>query len=285
MRRALHVAKAQAYRELRTRSNWVLVLLLGLVPAARVLAWRLAEAPERLQRARSGDALTDEELAGLGWAPFVESWRFGLVLGALVLLFHVARGIAGDRDTGVARLAITRSASRTSLVFGRALLAPLHVLGLVALTGASAWLAVRSWYGLGDLVVDGYTLMTADELLRALVISVAVTLPALLALACFGLFVSSIARSAVTAVGVAATAFIAYDLFKELLGDYAPFVFATWVPSIFKGSAMSEMVQVALGYSDAGLTEGAIRAATILPWAWSLGLLLLAAWAVARKRL
>jgi len=285
VKRAFLVAKAQLFRELRARSNWFLALFVALVPAARVVAWRVAEAPDRLRRARSGDAFTEEELAGLGWAPLAESWRFGLVLGALVLLFHFARGVAGDRDSGLARLAITRSASRSSLVLGRALLAPLHVLGLVALTGLSAWIAVDRWYGLGDLIVDGYPLMTAVELRAELVRSVAVTLPALFALACFGLFVSVIGRSAVTAVALAATCFLGYDLFKELLGDRALFVFASWVPSIFDRSAMHEMVQVALGYSDAGLAEGAVRAAAILPWGWAFALLALSCGIVGRRRL
>lgn len=285
MRGAIAVARSQCYRELRTRSNWVLALFVAAVPFVRVLAWRLAEAPERLRRARSGDAPTPEELAGLGWAPLAESWRFGLVLGALALLFHMARGVAGDRDSGLARLATTRSVSRSALVIGRALLAPVHVLLLVALTGVSAWLSVRASYGLGDLVVDGYTLLGADELRAALVRSIAITLPALFTLSCFGLLVSAVSRSAVTAVALAAICFLGFDLFKELLGAQAVFVFASWVPSIFDASAMAEMVQVALGYSDAGLSEASARAATILPWPQALVLLIAACVVVGRRRL
>lgn len=285
MKGAWFVARSEWYRDLRSRASWVLALAIALVPVVRVLAWRVAEAPERLRRAQSGAAATAEELAGAGWAPLVESWRFGLVLGGLALLIHFARGLAGDRDTGIARLAVTRSVSRLGLVGGRAILAPLYVALLVAVTGVSAWIAVRVNYGLGDLVVDGYTLMTAEELAAELRRSVLLTLPALMCLCCAGLAASSLARSAVGAVALATVGFLGFDLFKEVLGGKALFVFASHVPSIFDESAMAEMVQVALGYSDAGMSEQAVNASLYLPLPQAAAALALAAVAVARRPL
>ncbi len=285
MKGTLLVARSEWYRDLRSRAGWLLAVVIALVPVVRVFAWRVAEAPDRLRRAQSGAAASADELAGAGWAPLVESWRFGLVLGGLALLIHFARGLAGDRDSGIARLAVTRSVSRTGLVGGRALLAPLYVVLLVAVTGASAWLAVRANYGLGDLVVDGYTLMTAEELFAELRRSVLLTLPALVCLCCAGIAASALARSAVGAVALATVAFLGFDLFKEVLGRKALLVFSSHVPSIFDESAMAEMVQVALGYSDAGMSEQAVNAALWLPWPQAVLALALAAVVVARRPL
>ncbi|MCA8979471.1 MAG: hypothetical protein H6831_09670 [Planctomycetes bacterium] len=285
MKGSLLVARSEVYRDLRSRSTWLLTLLVGFVPLVRVLAWRLAEAPERLRRAQSGASRSAEELAGAGWAPLVESWRFGLVLGGLALLFHFARGLAGDNDTGVARLAVTRSVSRPGLVLGRALLIVPYVLLLALVTGVSAWFSVTATYELGDLVVDGYTLATASELRSELTQSILVTLPPLCCLCSFGLLVSAASRSAVAAVALSASAFLGYDLFKEVLGRKAAWVFASYVPSIFDESAMAEMVQVALGYSDAGMSTAARNAAAILPWPEAALALGVACVLVARKRL
>lgn len=285
MRGALLVAKSELYRDLRSRSTWLLTLLVGFVPLVRVLAWRLAEAPERLRRAQSGASRSAEELAGGGWAPLVESWRFGLVLGGLALLIHFARGLAGDHDTGMARLAVTRSVSRSGLVMGRALLVAPYVLIMAIVTGCSAWFSVTSSYELGNLVVDGYTLATIDELRSELTRSVLVTLPPLFCLCSFGLLVSAATRSAVAAVAFSAAGFLGYDLFKEVLGEKATYVFASYVPSIFDESAMAEMVQIALGYSDAGMSTAGLNAAAILPWPEAALALGVACLLVSRKRL
>jgi hypothetical protein len=282
---SLLIAKSELYRDLRSRSTWLLTAMIGMVPLVRVLAWRLAEAPERLRRAQSGASRSAEELAGAGWAPLVESWRFGLVLGGLALLIHFARGLAGDHDTGMARLAVTRSVSRSGLVMGRAILIPLYVLLLALVTGLSAWLSVSATYELGDLIVDGYTLTTAVELRTELTKSVLVTLPPLLALCSFGLLVSAATRSAVAAVALSAAGFLGYDLFKEVLGQKAVYVFASYVPSIFDESAMAEMVQVALGYSDAGMSSASVNSAAILPWPQAALALGFACLFVSRKRL
>jgi ABC-2 family transporter len=285
MRGSLLVAQSELYRDLRSRSTWVLTVLVGLVPLIRVLAWRLAEAPERLRRAQSGTSQSAEELAGAGWAPLVESWRFGLVLGGLALLIHFARGLAGDHDTGMARLAVTRSVSRSGLVLGRALLIPFYVVAMAIVTGCAAWFSVTATYELGDLIVDGYTLATTDELRSELTKSVLITLPPLLCLCSFGLLVSAATRSAVAAVALSAAGFLGYDLFKEVLGNKAAYVFASYVPTIFDESAMHEMVQVALGYSDAGMSSASVNAAAILPWPEAALALGFACLFVSRKRL
>lgn len=253
------VFRAELGRLTRLHSTYWVGLVLAALSGARTLLAVGATAAER------GGA-TDPMTSGTAWAPFVDGWRAGLVLGALVLLVLAARSIAGDRDAGVLRLAVTRSASRSALVLGRLLLAPLLVLALVVVTGAAAWGAASLGADFGPLVEDGYELMSTFELRAEVARSVAAVLPALFATFAFGLFVSTLASGATVAVSAALGVFLVFDLFKEVLGEARYLVFASHVPTLSDTSAWAELPGVARGFSDAGFSDGLFRAALIVPW-------------------
>ncbi len=278
------VLSAELYRLLKSRGAWLAAAFLFLVPVLRVWAAHIAEQAARLEAAtRSGTALGLEE--GRGWAPLVEGWRAGLALGSLILLIHGARSIAGDRESGLLRLASTRTAARPALVFGRALLSPPLVLAVVAISGLGAWLAASFWFDFGPLVEEGYTILESQELSHELRIAVFAALPALLAVHAFGLFISSLARGATGAVAASVALFLAFDLFKDTLGQDRFWVFASYAPSFVDNSAMHEMVGIARGYSDAGYPAALLRMNSVLPWPQLLVLILLAAFALTRRRL
>ena len=248
----VRVLRSEAYRLARSRGAWVATGLLALVPALRVYGAHLSAAATRAERAFAGRGAPAELEQGAAWAPFVDGWRAGLVLGAFVLLAHAARSLAADRESGVLRLATTRSATRSSLVVARALLAPFLVVGTILVSGLGSWLVARQLFEFGPLVEDGYEIMSAGELTRELALATSAAAPAMLALYCFGLLVSAAGRSAVGAVSVALALFLGFDLFKEVLGDDQYWVFAAYVPSLVDTSAMGEMTGLARGFSDAG---------------------------------
>lgn len=278
------VFSAELYRLVRSRVAWVAGAFLFLVPVLRVFAARVVDSSSRLEAARAGRELLGLD-EGLGWAPLVEGWRAGLALGALLLLIHGARTLAGDRDSGVLRLASTRTASRAALVVGRALLGPILVLLVVAFSGLGAWLAARQWFDFGPLVEDDYLILSVSELLGELRLAVLAALPALWAVHTFGLFVSSLARTSTGAVASSVAVFLAFDLFKEALGESRLWVFASYAPSFVDSSAMQSMASVALGYSDAYFAPGLLRMNFILPWPQAILLVLLAAVVSGRRRL
>ena len=214
-----------------------------------------------------------------------EGWRTGLALGALLLLIHGARSVAGDRERGVLRLASTRTVSRSGLLLGRALLGPVLVLGLTLVSGAGAYLAANHWFELGPLVEDGYLILGRDEVLYELRVAVLLALPALWAVHVFAMLVSSLSRGVTVAVASSVTLFLAFDLFKDALGRGQYWVFATFSPSFVDSSAMQEMVGVANGYSDAGYVESLVRMNLMLPWGWGLLALVLAVLFVNRRRI
>lgn len=284
MRGTLRVLAAESLRLFATRGTWVAALFLVLVPVARVWASHLALQAQRVQALSRGVELAGLE-SGLGWAPWVEGWRAGLALGALLLLIFGARSLAGDRESGLLRLAATRTATRPALVLGRALLGPPLVLAVVALTGLSSWAAAAIWFDFGPLVEAGFPILEVDEVLAEVRVAVLAALPALLAVHALGLLVSSLARGATSAVAMSVALFLAYDLLKESLGALQPWVFATYSPSFVDTSAMSELAGIARGYSDSGYTEAMLRMNFVVPWPELLLALALACLATARKRI
>lgn len=265
MNGAGRVLGAELVRLVTSRAaRWSAVLLV-LVPALRVaasVAGRRLEALE--QEARGGAAGAIGLDGGTAWAPFIDGWRAGLVLGLALLLVQAARGLAGDRESGVLRIAVTRSASRTGALVGRALLGPLIVLGIALLTGVGAYAAAATSGDFGALVEDDFTITTVAELSTELRASLLVSLLGLVAVHAFGLFVSTASRGAVIALAVSLATLLLWDVFKGSLGDARWWVFASHAPTFIDGSAMNEMAGVARGYSDKGLSDDVFRRGLVL---------------------
>jgi len=194
---AFRVFRAEFVRLVTSRTGVAAAVLLIAIPALRVWVAGLAMQAKAFERAATGSEAIGLS-GGLGWALFVAGWRAGLMLGTALLLVQGARAIAGDRETGVLRLAVTRSASRSGAVVGRGLVGPILVLLIVLLAGLGAYGATLGVGGdFGDLIEDEYTILSAgemkDEILRSLVPVIA----GLMAVHAFGLLVSSLSRGPV----------------------------------------------------------------------------------------
>ncbi len=259
MRGSLRALRAEAYRLPRSRGLWVGALVLLIVPAVRVHATYLARAAEIAERKLEGRSAPAAPESGDAWAPFVDGWKTGLALAALLLLVHAARSIAADRGSGILRLAITRGVTRSGVVLARALLGPLLVVGAVLVSGAGAYAVAHAHFDFGALVEDGYEIMSVADLGGELLSAVRAALPPLLALYAFGLLISTFGRSATAALSVALVLFLGFDLFKEVLEDDAYWVFAAYVPSFVDTSAMGELSGLARGFSDAGFPAELLR--------------------------
>ncbi|MEM9379109.1 MAG: ABC transporter permease subunit [Planctomycetota bacterium] len=262
---ALRVLRAELFRLRGSRAAWIGGILVAIVPMLRVWAAVLAARAQEIERIAAGrDPIGLSE--GTGWAHRGDGWRAGLMLGTALLLVQAARSIAGDRETGVLRLAVTRSVSRSGAVVGRALLGPLLVLGIVAISGLAALAASKGLGGsFGDLVEDDYVIFTAGEvggeLARALVV---VTL-GLMSIHAFGLLVSSFDKGPVLALAGSLSALLLWDVFKSDVGELRWYVFASHAPTFADGSGMREMSSFARGMSDAGLPEAVHNMGLVFP--------------------
>lgn len=284
MKGTLRVLGAEWVRLVTARTAWVSAGLLVVVPILRVGAAVAGQKVEALQQEARGVTAVGLD-QGTAWAPLIDGWRAGLVLGLALLLVHAARALAGDRESGVLRLAVTRSASRNGALFGRALLGPVMVALVVALSGCGAFAAAKFAGDLGPLVEDDFTITTVAELRSELFRSLSVSMLGLIAVHAFGLLVSTAARGAVIALAASLATLLLWDVFKGSLGDDQWWVFASHAPTFIDGSAMNEMAGVARGYSDKGLAEDVFRRGLVLAPLWTLAMITLSAWLLRRRAL
>lgn len=289
MRGSWRVFRAESLRLMKSRTTWVSALFLAAVPALRVFGAHVAASAEYTAAVHTalskGRPVPDAPPVGNAYGPLVDGWSAGLVLGALMLLGLAARSLAADRASGLARLATTRSASRSALVWGRALLGIPVCLAVLVLTGVGASAAAGTWFEFGPLVEQGYQLMSHDELSSGLWSAVVATLPPLIALWTLGLLVASVSRSGSGALFVSLAVFLGFDLFKDLLADARYYCFASFCPSLVDDSCMAEMAGVARGLSDAGFSDGLYRMNLILPLPQAILMTALAGWILSRRNL
>lgn len=253
----LRVARAEVYRLLRVRAVWITTIMIAV--ASAVTAWA-----SHLEALREG--VLDPIDSGSGWAPLVDGWRAGLVLGVFVTLAHAARSLAGDRESGVIRFSITRSASRSHVLLGRFLAGLVLILPAILVTGAAAYLVAWRVGDFGPFVEDGFEIIGRSEIQAELFRAVISTVPAWLALYAFGLAVSCMAGGATSAVTTALGLFVAFDLLKGSFGDWGLALFASHLPTLADSSAWAELPGLVRGYSDAWFDERMMRVAWTVPW-------------------
>ena len=273
----------------RSRTAWFALFAVVAIAAIRVFAAHLsdnaAHAQALSQAMLAGRELPEAPAAGNAYAPMVEGWLVGLTVGTLLLLVHSARSLAGDRESGILRLASTRSVSRSGLVIGRFGIGVTLVLALVVASGTSAWLTSSLFFDFGPLVEDGYELISEHELLEELQRAVLAVIPPLVATYAFGLMISAFGRTAAGSVGFCLATFLGFDLFKDVIGSAQVWVFAFFAPSLVDKSCLHEMAGIAAGYSDSGYTEFVLRMNHVVPWPEALLFLSVACWIVSRRPL
>ncbi len=268
----LRILRSEFDRLIRSLSLWVVGFAVCSVAAISALASSVEIA---------GQGMVE---SGGGWSAMLAGMRVGLALTVFALLVASARSLAGDHESGLLRMAVTRSTARPALVVGRLLIAPLPILGGLLVSFLGAWLVARSQLDFGPLVEDGYEILSAEELGSEVRGALFATLPALVAIWAFGLLVSSCSRSAVGAVAAALVLFVTFDLVKESLSpEHTYLIFASFAPSLADSSALGEATQVVQGFSDRGFPDDLMRLALWLPWAQAL-LLLGVTVAVMRRR-
>lgn len=285
----LRVLRAETYRALHSRVLLASGLFLALVAALRVVAAWLADRAAyaaAVQRALSqGRSSPPQPGPGNAWPPFVDAWLAGLTVATLLLIIAAARGLAGDRESGLLRVARTRSVSRTGLVLGRAGLGVVFVFGAMVVTGLAAWLTATALYDFGPVKEGSYEIFSQEALRHELFNALRATVPPLLATWCFALLISSLVRGGTAAVSAALALYLGFDLFKEILGPRQYWVFASFNPSFVDKSCLHEMSGIARGLSDAGYTDALYAQNMWLPWPWALAMLVVACLVMRRKAL
>lgn len=211
---------------------------------------------------------------GNAFGPWIDGWRTGIALGAILLLVFAARSLAGDDERGLARIQLTRGASRFSATSARMLVGMLLIPIVVAIAGFGSFSAAALFFRFEALVQDGYELASVDVLTSEITVAVLASLPPLIATFAFGLFVSSWSRTSAAALVVALLALLGFDLFREVLGEAQYWVFPAYTPSFVDKSCLREASGVARGFFDRGYTDVLLRWNFLFPTAQALVLFL-----------
>lgn len=282
---SLRVLRAELGRTLTSWAAWFGILLIVFIPMLWVWVGTVADRAERIQRMAEGRMYLGLS-EGTGWSTMVDGWRPALMIATALLLVQTARSVAGDRESGVLRLAVTRSASRSGAIVGRALLGPLITLGMVLISGLSAYLAASFAGGdFGDLVEDGDMIFSAGEVMEELRRSMLPVVLGMMAVHAFGLMISSLSRGPVIALASSLASLLLWDIFKEDVGDQRWLVFASHAPTFADGSGMRELAGFSRGMSDAGMPEAVFRMGAMLSPAEAVLFVLIACLAVQRRSL
>ena len=217
------------------------------------------EAPPPLP---AGDGPSEPRGAN-GFLVLAVSFRWGLILAAVLLLLHSAALLAGEMSGGTLRHVLVRPVTRTDVLLGKAVL-------ILILAGAFVLLSALVSGGLG-LLLGGYGDLLdvqygtvdrpAAELLGNVLRAVLVAPAALFAVGAFGLFFSSLFESpsaAVTAAVLAGVALVAANFW--LSPETTGYSFLTWVDR-----PAGTLVSLARGRSELGLGAGAMGPALLVP--------------------
>ncbi|MGQ9425674.1 ABC transporter permease subunit [Gilvimarinus sp. F26214L] len=266
---------AEAFVARHSLSPW----LLAFIPAAAV-AFRLL-----LVKVAGAAPLEGEDGAASGYGYMVDGFATGLTLLYLVFIAYAAHSFAVDRDHGVLRHLVIRSVSRRNLVAAK--LVFLHLLALLSVAGVllAAYLLSRGLWELGPVVEDGFEIISVELIHEEIAMGLRLALLPLPACLALGVLISVLARSATQAVAIAVGVTLALDIFKNVLGSGAHFIYATFQPSLIDQSYLSEVARIVRGYSDV-LVDPAVHQLNIwVPLPQAVAFALLAVLVVGRRKL
>ncbi|MFG0319097.1 MAG: hypothetical protein ACF8XB_17625 [Planctomycetota bacterium JB042] len=273
--------RAELYRMARLRGTLALLPLPALAGVLWVVGARVADRLGEARRlAAGGDPVAAAPESGFG--PLADGLRTGSAVLTLILLLLGALSLVREREQGTLSLAHL-AAGRAPFVAARAVaLLVFAVVAFLALGGACALVAAKL-HGLRDVVEEGFVMAEASTLWMEVLRGAGATLPALVAAAWFGLAVSAAVNGPGAAVGLTLAPVLLFDALKGLFPDVAARVFVGWLPLLSGDAPIAHLTDIARGYSDVEWGENELLHAGLVPGAWAIALLLVAA-IVTRRR-
>lgn len=156
--------------------------------------------------------------------------RTAATLAAITALLLGCQTIAREASEGTLVLTFVRPVRRSEVVLAKAMVTALAAIVVFAAAVGLAAAVAAPLRGFGPIESEGYVILEAREIFGTLAASLALTLPALVATAAFGLLVSSVATSGTAAVAIGLLSFVPMELARRLFAghDAAAFVFSTY---------------------------------------------------------
>ncbi len=241
--------RGELYQLLHRRPILLAHLAVLLVAVARVVAGRLVLGAAHA----AGGPGPGEVGAWNAWPQFAHGVRAAAFLVELFVLVLVGAGLPREVASGSVRDPLTRRITRPALIAARGVTALVLPLTLLACAVLGSLAAASALFDAGDVMEDGEVLISVadDGLDVAVRDAVLHGVPALLALGGLALFLGAASRRSVSAVGAGLALVLAPTLFRETLGDRAPWWFADTLPGLGPDSFLARIARFAEGYTDA----------------------------------
>ncbi|MEX1032098.1 MAG: ABC transporter permease [Cellvibrionaceae bacterium] len=274
--------RVELFTTSRTRLPWLLVAAPALAVALRLLLVKITTSNQALRASVTGDADV-QTINGYGY--MVDGFSTGLTLLYLIFIAYAAFSFAIDRDHGVVRHLVIRRVSRRALIGAKFLVFNILALVSVAAVIIVALVLSRLFWDLGPVVEDGFEIIgepaIREEIRMGLTLAL-LPLPACLAL---GLLISVCAGSATQAVALAVGITLVVDIFKNLLGKGAHYLYAAFQPSLIDQSYLSDVARIVRGYSDVLIDQGVYQLNLWIPLPQAILFVILALVVVGRRKL
>jgi ABC-2 type transport system permease protein len=161
--------------------------------------------------AESGESFDLSTRGANGYLVLAAGFRAGMIVAAILFLLYSATMLAGEGTAGTWRMLLVRPVTRTDVLLAKTTVLFLVIVAFVIVLAATGWVAGLVVGGYGDYVDVrfGQVDYTSAELATVAVKCIALAPLALLAVAAFGLFCSSLFDNSSTAITAAILAGLA----------------------------------------------------------------------------
>lgn len=247
MRRFGQVLRFELQKALESRLTWVTLALPALLTflSIWILAW-----VGRAEQLLEGGSLAGPDSAYVGFSRGVGN---GLMLGAIFFLFYASMLVANEGTLRTFKTILLRAHTRQEWIAAKFSLLLLIGLALLVCVAGTGVVSAAVFGDFVDIAEEGYVFYTADFMTAESLRAVGLVLPPLIALAAFGLMISTLTDS----TGIATSACIGAYVFLEAAKGFSPllrrYLFNTYMPSLLDTSYFSALASFAEGNSDAGV--------------------------------
>jgi ABC-type transport system involved in multi-copper enzyme maturation permease subunit len=274
--RFLRSLRFEAGKAIRARLTWVTLLLPALLTVISV--W-ISEWVRRAQQ------LTGAEVEGIqsAFAPFSRGTSNGFVLGGILLLFYASMIVANEGTLRTFKITLLRPHARLELLGAKLTLLLLLALALVVCVVASGLGAAALVADYVDIAEEGFVLYTTDFMVQESLRAVLLVLPALAALAAFGLMVSTFSDHTGIAASGCIGAYIFLEALKGTLANARHYLFNSFMPSLLDESYFAALRGFADGLSDVAWEPQWFTLGIVTPLVSALLFATVAAWSFGRR--
>ncbi len=247
--RLSRVFRFELSKALHSRLTWVTLALPGLLAVFSVWISEFA---------RRADDLSDTGIEGItsAYLSFSRGASNGFILGGILLLFYSSMIMANEGNLRTFKTILLRPHSRLEWIFGKFALLLVLAVGLLVVVSSSALTAGALVADYGDIAEEGYVIYRSGFMAESSLTAVALVGPPLVALAAFGLMVSTLSDHTGIATSGCIGAYVFLEASKTSLGGTGSYLFNSFMPSLLDTSYFQALRGFANGMSDTGWESG-----------------------------